>query len=100
MAANKCAQTVLYDLLKNKVEWHSSSEKPNNSLAKLIEPNTLDYHVGYYLQGEVWDVGDCGIKVGVYRWAEIPEDYWIKYVNGEFGTNEAWKAYISCKDKE
>lgn len=53
MSVNKCAQTVLYDLLKNKVEWHSSSEKPSDSLAKLIEPDTLNYHVAYYLRGEI-----------------------------------------------
>ena len=99
MSVNKCAQTILYDLLKNKVEWHDASEKvPGDTLAKLVEPDTLSYHVAYYLRGEIWDTGDCGIKIGVKRWAEIPQDYWIKYINGEFGTNEAWKAYISRKE--
>ena len=101
MAVNICAQTVLYDLVKDKVEWHE--EPPKDWRLKLIE-SSYSYHVAYYDKG-VWNTGDCGIKIsGIKRWAEVPREYWQRYIDGEFGTYEAWSEYVdrlnARKEKE
>ena len=103
MGVDVCAQTVLYDLVKDMVEWHDATvEMPADDLCKLVEANGYSsYHLAWHKKEDVnrWSTGDCGYVISVKRWAVCPKEYWQRYHNGEFSTYEAWHEYVERLEK-